>query len=73
MDPWDYPDHCYKTLCDECHERRHELEMMVRKSLSSFNNSQLQELVSEVLLRCCIDGLDVVVAKCQEIDKEATL
>jgi len=21
-DPWDYPDHCYQTLCRDCHEVR---------------------------------------------------
>ena len=24
-DPWDYPDHLYQTLCDDCHEERQEL------------------------------------------------
>lgn len=24
-DPWDYPDHCYQTLCDECHVTRQQI------------------------------------------------
>lgn len=24
-DPWDYPDWCYQTLCEDCHEIRQEL------------------------------------------------
>lgn len=25
MDPWDYPDYLYQTLCENCHEMRQEL------------------------------------------------
>lgn len=24
-DPWDYPDHIFQTLCNDCHEQRQEL------------------------------------------------
>jgi len=24
-DPWDYPDHCYQTLCGECQKQRQEI------------------------------------------------
>ncbi len=35
-DPWDYPDHCYQTLCDGCHEIRGEL---TNKSADAFRIS----------------------------------
>jgi len=25
VDPWDYPDYLYQTLCEDCHEERQEL------------------------------------------------
>ena len=24
-EPWDYPDHCYQTFCEDCHKERQEL------------------------------------------------
>ncbi len=25
-DPWDYPDNCFRCLCESCHKERHEIE-----------------------------------------------
>lgn len=26
-DPWKYPDNCFRCLCEECHKKRHGLEV----------------------------------------------
>lgn len=33
--PWDYPDDCFKTLCDVCHKKAEFYKWMSRKGMAS--------------------------------------
>jgi 5-methylcytosine-specific restriction endonuclease McrA len=60
IDPWDYPDYLYQTLCDECHEARQsvvdKLVDALRISLMNVPTSRL-EVVAQRLCNEAIQEL----------------
>ena len=57
LDPWEYPDYVFQTLCDDCHQVRHEmvdrLVDALRISLRDVPTQRLQ-IVSD---RICSDAM----------------
>jgi hypothetical protein len=62
-DPWDYPEHLYQTLCDECHDERQRLTDKavdaVRIAISKVPSIRLikavQKLCAEAMLEIEVD------------------
>lgn len=51
--PWEYPDSCYQTLCDECHKTRQTVVdegiENIRVMLGEVPNERLVEIVSSAV------------------------
>lgn len=47
-EPWDYPDECFRCLCDECHSDRHVIERSVvfqfRKLMARHDQDHLHHM-----------------------------
>ncbi len=45
---WDYPDQCYKVLCEDCHNEFHKTKLRIEKYLSTTDlafHKQILELI----------------------------
>lgn len=53
LDPWDYPDDCYQTLCEDCHPIRQELTDKIvdalRLSLKAVPTQRLEKVASRFM------------------------
>lgn len=50
IDPWDYPDEAYQTLCEDCHQERQEIvDSLVEKMRLSLRNVRTEDLPSFIL------------------------
>lgn len=38
-DPWDYPNTCYDTLCEDCHDLVKKVKVQINKSINSIHPS----------------------------------
>lgn len=48
VEPWDYPDDCCKTLCEKCHDHRHEMRAEMDRLLSLLGRESLEQMLGYV-------------------------
>lgn len=51
MEPWEYPDDMLKTLCEQCHKKRHQLDIHIKSALC-FVSSSIIDLVAGFAAQC---------------------
>ena len=58
-DPWDYPDSCYQTLCEDCHKTRHELTNKasdaLRMSIRNVSTAKLEAVAQSLMENAMCD------------------
>lgn len=53
IDPWEYPDYCYQTLCEGCHKERQELTDKIVDALRlSLKNIPTKRLIISAQSLC---------------------
>jgi hypothetical protein len=50
IDPWDYPDETYMTLCKKCHDKWHRLKYAMDRSLCHVDIDQLNHLQAIIVM-----------------------
>lgn len=53
LEPWEYPDYCYQTLCEDCHEERQELTDKavdaLRMQIKDFPTDRLETVAGRLM------------------------
>lgn len=61
-EPWDYPDHCFRCLCEECHDARHPIEnraVLLFRQIIARNKPELLARMEKFLMTCVANGSGV--------------
>ncbi len=63
-DPWDYPNHCYQTLCVDCHQERQELTDKIVDALRlAIKDVKTPRLIASAQSICAAAMLELEVEK----------
>ena len=59
-EPWDYPDDCFKVLCEECHEHTTEALSSLLYTLGSFSGDQLVDVQCSLQVAVSTHGAQAI-------------
>lgn len=64
IEPWEYPDYLYQTLCESCHSHRQELtDKIVDAVRISIKNTPTERLVKSAEMLCAEAMLEIEVSR----------
>jgi len=62
LEPWEYPDWCYKTLCRTCHENRHAVTQELLCVLSRTEAGMIEELSKALVSHSAVNSVSMTSA-----------
>ena len=67
MEPWDYPDHALKCLCETCHQDRQAAELSIQRAISRLNFDGVNSLYCDILYAVHFHGIKSVAKFCRSL------